>query len=229
MKKLFKGICAIVFVVVLVFTSLGYLEYRYALSDSSLEDKVSEIQSKDDYVVIEDISEYLLQATVSMEDQRFYKHDGIDFIAYGRIIYVFVTSGQISGGGSTITQQLAKNMYFGYEPSLIRKIAELFMSHDLEKKYSKDEILEIYVNIINYGDNHMGIYQASQGYFHKEPKKLSFNEATLLAGIPQSPSYYQLSNHADNAYKRQKAVINMLIETNIYTQEEVDKLMNEGV
>lgn len=222
-----KVLFSLILIFILGLTSLGYLEYREAISEMPLEEKINEIQSKENYVPIEDVSEYLVKATVSIEDQRFYKHHGIDYIAYGRILYVLITTGNISGGGSTITQQLAKNMYFGYEPSIIRKVAELFMTRDIEKNYSKDEILEIYINIINYGDNHMGIYQASQGYFQKEPKDLSFNEATLVAGLPQSPSYYQLSDHAENAYQRQKAVIHMLIETQTFSEEEVEKLLNE--
>ena len=225
MKKLFRFILAIILVILLCITTLGYIEYKTVLIDNPLDSKISEIQSKTNYVQIEDVSEYLLKATVSTEDQRFYSHNGIDFIAYGRILYTIITTGELNSGGSTITQQLAKNMYFGFEPSLIRKIAELFMTNDIENNYSKDEILELYINIINYGDNHMGIYEASTGYFNCHPKYLSFNEATLVAGIPQSPSNYQLSNHSDMAYRRQKVVLQTLIDTGVYTQEEIDELM----
>ena len=209
----------------MVLATLGFIEYKSALSEISLEDKIAQIQSKDDYVHLEDVSDYVLKATVSTEDQRFYSHAGVDFIAYGRIAYVLLTTGRISGGGSTISQQLAKNLYFGYEPSLIRKAAEFFMVYDIEHQYDKDTILEIYINIINYGDNHMGINQAAQGYFGKKPKDLTFNEATLVVGIPQSPSNYQLSNHAENAYKRQQAVIQTLIDTGTFTEEEIKELM----
>lgn len=228
MKKILKGCLSIVLVTLLILTTLGFIEYKQALNEISLEDKVAQIQNQSDYVPIEDISEYLIQATISTEDQRFYKHSGVDFIAYGRILYVLITTGKISGGGSTITQQVAKNMYFGFEPSIIRKFAEIFMIHDIESKYDKDEILEIYVNIINYGDNHMGIYQASRGYFDKNPDELNFDEATLVAGIPQSPSNYQLSNHYENALIRQQAVIATLIDTQTFTQDEVNQLMNES-
>lgn len=226
MKKLLKVLLSMILVVVLVITTLGYIEYRSALSEISLEDKITQIQSKENYVHIEDVSDYLLKATVTTEDQRFYEHNGIDWIAYGRIAYVFMTTGKLSGGGSTISQQLAKNLYFGFEPSLIRKVAEIFMMMDIEKNYEKEEILELYINIINYGDNYMGIYQASYGYFYKHPYDLNFNEATLVAGIPQSPSNYQLSNNSENAYKRQQAVIQTLIDTNTFTKEEVDQLMS---
>lgn len=226
MKKVLKWTVSILLSVFLIFTLLGFMEYRSVLAEMPLENKVTQVQSKSNYVKIDDISDYLLKATIATEDQRFYSHHGVDFIAYGRILYVLITSGKINSGGSTISQQLAKNLYFGYEPSIIRKFAEFFMVHDIETRYEKDEILELYINYINYGDNHMGIYQASQGYFHKEPKDLSFNEATLLAGIPQSPANYQLSNHADMAYKRQQVVIRALIDNHIYTQEEIEELLN---
>lgn len=224
MKKLLKVLLSMILVVFLTITTLGYIEYRSALAEISLEDKITQIQSKEDYVQIEDVSDYLLKATVTTEDQRFYEHNGIDWIAYGRIGLMLIKTGELTGGGSTITQQLAKNLYFGFEPSLIRKVAEIFMMMDIEKNYDKDEILEIYINIINYGDNYMGIYQASKGYFYKHPADLNFNEATLVAGIPQSPSNYQLSNNSEKAYKRQEWVIQTLIDTNTFTQEEVDKL-----
>lgn len=226
MKKFIKWTLSIILLVFIILTSLGFVEYKKAISEISLKDKVAEIQARDDYVEIEDISDYVLKATVSTEDQRFYSHSGVDFIAYGRIAYVLLTTGELSGGGSTITQQLAKNLYFGYEPSIIRKFAEFFMVHDIESQYDKDTILEIYLNIINYGDNHMGIYQASEGYFGKEPKDLTFNEATLVVGIPQSPSNYQLSDHAENAYKRQQAVIQTLIDTQTFSEDEIQELMD---
>lgn len=228
MKKLLKVLLSMMVVVLLTITTLGYIEYRSALAEISLEDKITQIQSKENYVQIEDVSDYLLKATVTTEDQRFYEHNGIDWLAYGRIGLMLIKTGELTGGGSTISQQLAKNLYFGFEPSLIRKVAEIFMMMDIEKNYDKDEILEIYINIINYGDNYMGIYQACKGYFYKHPSDLSFNEATLVAGIPQSPSNYQLSNNSENAYKRQKWVIQTLIDTNTFTQEEVDQLMSSN-
>lgn len=225
MKKLLKWTLSIVISIFLILTTLGFIEYKQAINEISLVDKVNEIQSQEDYVQIEDVSEYLLKATVATEDQRFYKHNGIDIYAYGRILYTLITTGHINSGGSTISQQLAKNMYFGFNPSIIRKFAEFFVVHDLESQYEKDEILELYINIINYGDNHMGINQASQGYFEKNPIDLTFNEATLVAGIPQSPSNYQLSNHYDQALLRQEIVIQALINTETFTQEEIEEFM----
>ena len=227
MKKILKILFLMVFSVLMVLVTCGYLEYRQVLKQMPLEMKIAEIQKDEHYIEIEEISQYLKDATVSTEDKRFYEHDGIDPIAYGRILYVLVTSGQLSGGGSTITQQLAKNMYFTFQPSIIRKFAELFMTVRIESTIEKDEILELYLNIINYGDNNMGIYDASMNYFNKLPSKLNFDEATLLAGIPQSPANYQLSNHEEEARIRQKAVINTLIENEYYEPAIMNQLLEE--
>ncbi len=227
MKKILKILFLMVFSVLMVLVTCGYLEYRQVLKQMPLEMKIAEIQKDEHYIEIEEISQYLKDATVSTEDKRFYEHDGIDPIAYGRILYVLVTSGQLSGGGSTITQQLAKNMYFTFQPSIIRKFAELFMTVRIESTIEKDEILELYLNIINYGDNNMGIYDASMNYFNKLPSELNFDEATLLAGIPQSPANYQLSNHEEEARIRQKAVINTLIENEYYEPAIMNQLLEE--
>lgn len=214
--KLIKKILLLLVVVLLLiigtFAGLGYKEYHDATSETSLEAKVKEIQSQKHYVTYDEISPYLLDATVAIEDHRFYDHGGVDYISLVRALVSNVEAKGIVGGGSTITQQLAKNMYFGYEPSMIRKVAEVFVAKELERKYSKKEILELYVNIINYGDGHMGIYEASFGYFNCEPSKLSLAQSSLIAGIPQSPSNLQLSNNYKRAKTRQKAVLEAMVK-----------------
>ena len=120
---------------------------------------------------------------------------------------------QIVQGGNTITQQLAKNIFLSNEKTLDnektleRKLKEIIISFKLEEEYSKPEILELYVNIIYYGDGYTGISEASKGYFNKKPNELKEDEATLLAGIPQAPSYYELSSNYDKAERRQQEVI----------------------
>lgn len=227
MGKLFKKALLLILTLFLVTTLAGYGYYQYLVHQIPLKTKITQIQNEEDYVEFEEISPYLLDATVSVEDQRFYEHKGVDIIALGRILYVLITTGRISGGGSTITQQLAKNLYFDFSPSLFRKFPEYFITKELENTYEKAEILEIYVNIINYGDNCMGISEASQHYFNKTPSELTFDEATLLAGIPQSPANYQLSNHEEAARVRQKAVIQTIIDNEIYPEKQLDSLLEE--
>ena len=113
-------------------------------------------------------------------------------------------------GGSTISQQLAKNMYFSFEKKFTRKVAEVFVAMDLEEKYSKDEILSYYINVIYFGDGYYGLGEASRGYYSKTVDKLNFDEITTLAGLPNAPSAFALSTNPDLAKKRQELVINQM-------------------
>lgn len=193
----------------------GYNKYKKVISTISLDEKVNEIKNDKDYTSIEKIDKDFLDGIVSVEDHRFYKHGGLDFISIIRATINNVAEGKIVQGGSTITQQLAKNLYLNGDKDLPRKISEAFLAHDLEKIYSKDEILEMYVNIINYGDNYIGIKKASEGYFGVRPSDLDLNEASLLAGLPQSPNGYALSSHYNKAIARQKVVLEAMNKNDI--------------
>ena len=132
-------------------------------------------------------------------------------------------------GGSTISQQLCKNLYsLFYDQSLTRKITEAFLTYELEGICTKDEILELYVNVINYGDGYAGIREASIGYFGKEPSQLTLDEASLLAGIPQSPANFQLSDHMENARAKQEVVLEAMVREEKITQEEMDGIIGSG-
>ena len=113
-------------------------------------------------------------------------------------------------GGSTITQQLARNLYFTQEKKLTRKAAEMFMALKIEREYTKDEILELYINTIYFGDGYYGIREASLGYYGKEPRELNFYECTMLAGLPNAPSAYALSSHPELAEQRRQTVIGQM-------------------
>lgn len=214
MKKLIKGIFSLIVLVIIiggiafgVFAFKGYDMYQKALSEASMEERINKIKSDPDYLPINMISKDFKDAIIAIEDHRFESHGAVDFISIGRAIFRNITNLSFDEGGSTITQQLAKNTFFTQEGTLTRKIAEIFAAIDLEKKYSKDDIIEMYMNTIYFGDGYYGINQASHGYFGKEPLKLTFDEATLLAGIPNAPSVYSLSNNPDLARQRQKHVI----------------------
>lgn len=209
----------------LIFLGIGFVNYKNAISKTSIEEKVSSIQGDEDYVSNDQISPYVLKATVSIEDHRFYDHGGVDYYALTRAMVSNMFAKGIVGGGSTITQQLAKNLYFTYKSSYVRKASEVFMAYDLESKLTKDTILELYVNIINYGDNYIGIKQASEGYFGKAPSELTLEEATLLAGIPQSPSNFQLSTHKEAARTRQKQVLEAMVRDEHITQKQANQIM----
>ena len=196
------GICLLFLVM-----SVGYMGYTDKIDEIPLEEKVVSIQQDEDYVTIDKINKQFLDAIVATEDKRFYNHGAIDPISLTRAVLTNLKEGKWVEGGSTITQQLAKNMYFTRDKKLMRKVEELFMASHIEREYSKDEILELYVNVIYYGDGYTGIKEASEGYFNKSPEALSFDEATLLAGLPQAPSKYALSSNYEAAKRRQSKVI----------------------
>lgn len=198
--------------VVGVVVGIGYKEYKTAIENNPLEEKVELLRLDPHYVEYEDLSQDYINAVVCIEDKRFFSHGGIDYIALARTMYANINAKNILGGGSTITQQLAKNFYFLDNTGITRKIAEVFVAYDLEKMYEKEEIFEMYANIIYFGDNYYGIYDASMGYFKKYPSTLSLAQASLLAGLPQAPSIYALSNHNEATYRRQQEVLKAMLE-----------------
>lgn len=225
-KKMAAGLSAAVMCAVLGtgFTVIrdGYDLYQTAVEMQSLDDKICEVQSQEGYTMIDALPETYLDAVVSVEDHRFYKHIGLDFIAIGRAVIHDLKAGRFVEGGSTITQQLAKNLYFSQEKKMERKIAEVFVAFDLEEQYSKDEILELYVNSIYFGDGYDNVGQASEGYFGKEPAEMTIYESTLLAGIPNAPSKYAPTKNLQLAEKRQKQVIRRMEACGCFTKEEVE-------
>lgn len=185
----------------------GYLKYKEVISSTSLQEKIKTVQSDKTYTKIEDIDKDFLNGIVSVEDHRFYRHNGLDYVGIARAAVNNLKAGKIVQGGSSITQQLAKNLYLNGDKNFSRKVAEVFLVRDIEKKYSKEEILEIYVNIINYGNGYIGIKEASEGYFNEEPYDLSLDEASMLAGLPQCPEGYNPKLHYDKAIARKEKVL----------------------
>lgn len=207
----------------------GYRMYKDALNGMSLEAKVEAIRSRDDFTTYDELPSIYVQAVLSVEDHRFYNHPGVDMIAIGRAAVNDVRAGAFVEGGSTITQQLAKNLYFSQEKELTRKVAEVFMAFDLERNYTKDEILELYVNSIYYGNNYYSVAEASQGYFDKEPSEMTEYECTLLAGIPNAPSVYALTVHPDLAEQRQAQVVSRMVKCGYYTQDQALETLAAGL
>lgn len=233
MKKLLKNIvlCFMVigFLLGTYLIGSGYLLYKTSISKISIEEKVTSLRESEDYVELKDISKDFLNGIVAVEDHRFYKHGGIDYISLGRAVVSNLRAGEIVMGGSTISQQLAKNLFFTNEQKFERKIAELFVVNRLEAKYSKDEILELYVNEIYYGDGNWGIKNASEVYFGKAPKEINFDEAVLLAGLPQAPDYYVLSKNYDGAEVRSQIVISAMIKNNYVSRDLVEEVYEESL
>lgn len=195
-------------------TITGYINYYKVVHDIGIEKTIDQVRTKSDYTELEHISKNFLNATVSIEDKRFYRHSGIDYISICRAIVLNIRERELVSGGSTISQQVSKNLFLTFDKTLERKATEYFITRRIESLYSKDEILELYVNIINYGDNNIGINQASLNYYKKTPNMLSLSEAVLLAGLPQSPANYGLSSNYTEAIIRSEHVINAMINNN---------------
>jgi len=175
-----------------------------------------------EWVDLEDVSEYFLDAIISTEDKYFYKHMGFDYLRIAKSLYLNVKNGYISQGGSTISQQYVKNMYLTFDKTWERKLNEAWLTVRLESHYSKEDILEGYLNTINYGHGMYGIENASQYYFGKSAKDLDLAEATMLTGIPKSPSNYSPFINYELSKERQLSILNLLVKNNIITEDEKD-------
>ena len=229
--KYLKRIVLIVLLIILSITALlvgkGYEMYRTAIEETPLEEKVNEIKSRENYTELSELPQTYINAVISVEDHRFYKHSGIDIIAIGRAVVNNIKEMSFVEGGSTITQQIAKNEYFTQEKKLTRKIAEVFMAFQIEKNYDKDEIIELYINTIYFGNGYYNIKDAAMGYFGKLPKDMTDGQCIMLAGIPNAPSVYAPTENLELAKKRQKQVMEKMIKYGYLTQEEADKILNE--
>lgn len=180
-----------------------------------------------EWVSLDDISSYVVDATIYTEDKSFYKHHGFDFLRILKAFYINLTSGATRQGASTITQQYAKNLFLSFDKTWKRKWDEMWYTIKIESTYSKDEILEGYLNTINYGHGMYGIENASNYYFGKSAKDLSLAEATMLTGIPKSPSNFSPLVDFDAAKERQLLILKLLVENDIITESEKDKAYNE--
>lgn len=224
-KKIFFYIFLIIFIAAAVLLAGGWGKYKQAVGQLSLQAAAANIKNQENFTSYSDISPTFVNAMVAVEDRRFYQHKGVDIVGISRAVKKNIETRSLSEGGSCITQQLAKNIYFLNDNSITRKIAEIFVAVEIEKEFSKEEILELYFNIIYYGSGYYNIGEASQGYFGKSPAGLSDYEATLLAGIPNAPSVYSLDNNPELAKQRQKTVLDAMVRMDYFTQEEANAII----
>lgn len=233
MKKLVKFIFKLLLILIIgfvgVFFGKGYWNYLQLTETKSVDEVVNEVRASPYYVDYDDISPNLIRATIAIEDRRFYDHGGFDYIGLVRAAVSQFDEDLLTSGGSTITQQLAKNLYGMFESSWDRKSTEFFVARYLEKHYSKNDIVTLYVNVINYGNNYTGIYEASMGYLDTLPADLTVAQASLLAGIPQSPNNYELVNHFTQAKQKQYAVLKAMAECGYISESDIDTYYNASV
>lgn len=178
-------------------------------------------------IPLEDIPKHLKDATIAVEDEKFYETPGVDWRAIIRAFLTNIIHGKIVQGGSTITQQLARNVFLSSEKTLDRKIKELFIALELNRRFNKDKILWLYLNQISYGPMLYGVESASQAYFGKSVKEINLAEAAILAGLPRAPSYYSpWGSHLNELIERQKFILKKMLNLGMIDEQEFERALN---
>ena len=239
MKKKTKKILKITLLPLLIIVLGNIIFYVYCFLTPKLEINKSQsyylydnnsklVFGDNDWIPLDKISDDLINATISTEDKYFYKHIGFDYLRIGKAAITNIINKNKSEGASTITQQYARNLFLNFDKTWKRKIDEAILAGELEVHYTKKEILEGYLNTINYGGVY-GIESASKYYFDKSASNLSLAEAALLAGIPKSPNNYSPIKNYSKAKERQKIVLTMMKKNKVISEEEYQKALNENI
>ena len=234
MRKLFKFFKWIIILIILFIIGVYIYAYmsptldiknanQFYIYDSNI-DLIYQGSGNNEWVSLDDISQDVLNAIISTEDKNFYKHNGFDFFRICKALIVNISNKEIVQGASTISQQYVKNMYLDFDKTLKRKVDEALLTIRLELKYSKDEILEGYLNTINFGEGNYGIENASLYYFNKHASELSLEEACILAGIPKAPSKYNPISNYDNSIDRANIVSKLMLNNNYISQTEYNNI-----
>ena len=194
-------------------------------------DEISETATtkKADYVKYEDIPQNFVNCMVSIEDKKFYKHNGVDLKAIVRAAKSIIKNKRITQGGSTITMQLARNIYLDTNKNWQRKVKEMFIAMELERKYSKNDIMEFYLNNVYFMNGYYGIQAACHGYFNCELSDLDLSQTAFLCAIPNSPTYYDPINNKDHTLTRRNLILKNLKEDGKITQQEYEDAINEEI
>lgn len=242
-----KHLTKILLLIALVFILVSMLFFAFMASQANVQslkeglrqstviyDKDGEVATKimtnrTEGVLVEELPDHVKNAVIAIEDERFYSHNGFDIKGIMRAFFNNLFAGRITGGGSTITQQLTKNALLSPEQTYKRKIEELFLAVEIEKHYSKDEILQMYLNQVFFGNGSWGISQASKKYFNKNIEDVSISEAAMLAGVLQRPSALDPYKNYDRAINRRNTVLLKMHELNMITDEEYAQAKKEEI
>lgn len=246
-RKVFK-VLFIIFIIFVSITIVGSISYfKFITHGISLDTNKLQIQnsshslcvydsnknkikpSKTEYINLSKLSKHTQNAFICAEDKRFYKHHGLDYIRIGGAIISNLKSNSFSQGASTISQQLVKNTQLSNEKTINRKLKEIKLTKELEKKYSKDEIFELYLNNIYFGNGCYGVENASWHYFSKPASKLTLSESALLAGVINAPSYYDIESNQERATKRRDLILSLMKDYNKISEEEFNQAKAESL
>lgn len=242
-KKIFK-ISSIVFGIIFgLFVVINLIGYLYSAITPKIDIKSANVfylYDKDNNLVfcgnenkewasLNDMSDLVVNATIAVEDKNFYRHKGFDYLRILKAIVENIRAHEIVQGASTITQQYARNLFLNFDKTWSRKWKEMWLTFELETHYNKEEILEGYLNTINYGHGVYGVSNASKFYFNKNVNDLTLAEASMLAGIPNSPSNYSPINNFSLAKERQKIVLERMYNNKYISKEEMEEALNQEI
>lgn len=230
LKIILRVVLAIVGLVVLVvgyFAINGAVMWHKSKSALSVTQAIENARAAEGYVMFEELPEFYVNAVISVEDRRFFKHNGISLRSIARAAYYDMKTRSLDQGGSTITQQLAKNVWFSEEKNLERKFAEVWAAFELENKLSKNDIFELYINTIYFGSGYYGLSSAAEGYFGKKPTELSDHECAMLAGLPNAPSVYSPDRSPELAKQRLEQVLDSMQANGVLTEERAKEIAEE--
>lgn len=241
--RVLKQVIKTLFFLFIAFIVINMGFYTYAYLSPKLDLKTSGtlyLYDKDDNLLyqgsktnkwtdLKNISPALKNAIIAVEDKNFYKHHGFDYLRIIKALFLNIKNNEIVQGASTISQQYIKNLYLNFDKTWARKIEEAFLTLELEVHYNKDEILEGYLNTINYGQGNYGIVNAAKYYFNKTPNNLTLEEAIILAGIPKNPRKFNPESNYENAIKRAKLVAKAMYKNDYITKKAYDNLFKEKI
>lgn len=193
--------------------------------------EITELKGEKDVYYLEssEIPDAVKMAFVSIEDKKYYSHGGVDLLAIARAALQYVKHGRVTQGGSTITQQLVRNVFISQEVTMDRKLREMFYAMEMEKKYTKDQILEFYINNVYFANGYYGIQAASLGYFNKDVNELSLSEIAFLCAIPNGPTRYNPVENMDNTLERRNLILKNLLDDKKILIEEYQASISEEI
>ena len=225
---IFAAIIALLMIIAGIFAIKGAVMWKAARESSPIEQTVTRLRSDENFIIYDDLPEFYINAVISTEDRKFEKHGGVNFSSIMRALLYDVRTLSFDQGGSTITQQVAKNIWFTGEKRIERKFAELYAAFSLEKALTKREIFELYVNSIYFGSGYYGIADAARGDFGKDVSELSDYECAMLAGLPNAPSAYSPDASPELAQQRLLVVLDSMKDNSVLTSEQAELVMADA-